>query len=123
MKTVWISGLAMLILGACALSPEQQAEREAAQRREAQNLQIFLAEQCNPNTAQLMRQYFTHHVDINDEQQRAFKLKYVEQLNDPTFQACYRLAWQNHIAQEQIQTMRNYYENRYWRHIYSPWFW
>lgn len=120
MKKLAVLGLAFLF-SACAITPEQQAKRAEMQRREAQNLQIFLAEQCNPATASLMRQYFAQGVNLEEASQRDFKLRYVEQVNDPMFQACYRLAWQNYVAQEQIQMMRHY-ERRYWPY-YSPWFW
>ena len=41
-----------LSLTACALTPEQQAARIAAQQRQQQALQVHLASQCDADTAQ-----------------------------------------------------------------------
>lgn len=105
----------VLTLCACAITPEQKAKREEERLREAQNFQVALAAQCNPETASLMRRYFDQGKleSLSTEEQQSFRLRYVEQVNDPMFQACYRLAQENYAAQERIRLMQHY-EDRYW---------
>ncbi len=101
---------ACTLLAACALTPEQQAAREAAQKQYQQQLQVQLAAQCNPATAAVMQEYFTSPPPADEKARQAFRLRYVEKVNDPMFQACYKMAWQNHIAQQQIREMQRYYD-------------
>ena len=116
-------------LTACATTPEQKAARAAAQKRYEQNLQIALAQQCDAETAELMRQQFElaeQPAAAVTAEQKAFRLKYVDKVADPMFQACYKMAWQNHIAQQRLQEMRRYYD---WEDYYHPfrrhpfWYW
>ena len=116
-------------LTACATTPEQKAARAAAQKRYEQNLQIALAQQCDAETAELMRQQFElaeQPAAAVTAEQKAFRLKYVDKVADPMFQVCYKMAWQNHIAQQQLQEMRRYYD---WEDYYHPfrrhpfWYW
>ncbi|QEY24128.1 hypothetical protein [Neisseria animalis] len=107
-------------LAACAITPEQQARRAAAQKHYEQSLQIALAGQCDPETANLMRQQFALAEQSSaeaTEAQQSFRLKYIDKINDPMFQACYKMAWQNHIAQQRLQEMRRYYD---WEDFYYP---
>ncbi|MBS5837150.1 MAG: hypothetical protein KIC74_10330, partial [Neisseria sp.] len=48
-------------------------------------------------------------------EQKAFRLKYIDKVSDPMFQACYKMAWQNYISQQQLQEARYYYN------YYDPW--
>lgn len=116
-------------LTACATTPEQKAARAAAQKLYEQNLQIALAQQCDAETAELMRQQFElaeQPAAAVTAEQKAFRLKYVDKVADPMFQACYKMAWQNHIAQQRLQEMRRYYD---WEDYYHPfrrhpfWYW
>ena len=116
---------AVVLLSACALTPEQQAEREAARIRARQNLQVGLAAQCDPETARLMRRQFDGDTGSGEKERQAFRLAYLDRVNDKMFQACYKMAWQNHISQQNLQEARYYY-NYYdpWGYtIYSPQFW
>ena len=94
-------------LTACATTPEQKAARAAAQKRYEQNLQISLAAQCDKATAELMRQQFEQadNPAPPTAKQKEFRLKYVDKVADPMFQACYKMAWQNYIAQRLATTM------------------
>lgn len=106
------------LLSACALTPEERAAQEAARKRAQQELQIQLAAQCNPETANLMRQQFSETEPANETEKQDFRLRYIEQINDPMFQACYKMAWQNHIAQQQLKQMERAYfwyeHNLFW---------
>lgn len=113
-----------VLLAACALTPEQQAKQQAAQIAYQQNLQIMLANQCDKETADLIAQKFRQ-PEIADEQARQdFRVKYIEKINDPMFQACYKMAWQNHISHEKLRQMRDYYDDWYaWRGFHRPFGW
>ena len=91
---------AAFCLTACALTPEQRAAREAEAKRREQLLQIRLAEQCDAETAPLMRQQL---------------------FGTPANEAaCYKMAWQNHLAQQELRYMQSYY---HWREpYYYPWY-
>ncbi|STZ77474.1 hypothetical protein [Bergeriella denitrificans] len=108
-------------LAACAITPEQQARREAAQQHYRQQLQTALAAQCDPATAELMRRQFAlaelPQAELSKEQQ-ALRLEYIDKINDPMFQACYKMAWQNHISQQRLQQIRRYYDD--WDDYFYP---
>ncbi|MDO5068769.1 hypothetical protein [Neisseria zoodegmatis] len=98
---------AALSLAACAVTPEQRAAREAAQRKYEQDLQVSLAAQCDKETAELMREQFDA-PPRSDKEQKAFRLRYVDKVADPMFQACYKMAWQNYIARQELERLRYY---------------
>ena len=113
-------------LTACATTPEQKAARAAAQKRYEQNLQISLAAQCDKATAELMRQQFEQadNPAPPTAKQKEFRLKYADKVADPMFQACYKMAWQNYIAQQQLREARYYYDDWGFYHpFYRPPFW
>ena len=45
----------LVLFTACAVTPEQKAQRAAAQQRQEQALQVALAAQCDRETAEMMR--------------------------------------------------------------------
>lgn len=98
-------------LTACALTPEEIAEREARRVRQEQALQVELAERCDPETAEVMYEQFNPPVSRSPKAQKKFEKRYVEKVNNPMFQACYKLAWQNYREQEAIRQIRDKYEN------------
>lgn len=114
-----------LMLSNCALTPEQQAERKAKQIRAEQDLQVQLAQQCDVETAELMYQQFNPPLSQTEQEEKAFKKHYAEKVNDPMFQACYKLAWQNYKAQVELEEMRWNYDREFmyrgWRYCYSCW--
>lgn len=107
-----------LLLTACAATPEQKAARAAAQKKQEQDLQVALAAQCDPQTAELMRRQFDHPDFATEQAKRDFRLRYIEKINDPMFQACYKMAWQNHTAQQRLRQIERYYD-RY--DAFYPW--
>ncbi|MEG9475933.1 hypothetical protein QMO40_06185 [Mannheimia bovis] len=116
------------ILTACALTPEQQAERRAKQVRAEQDLQVQLAKQCDVEAAELMHQQFNPPLSQTEKEEAAFKKRYAEKVNDPMFQACYKMAWQNYKSQLELEEMRwNYEREMYWggwdswRYCYYCW--
>ncbi|MDO5059797.1 MAG: hypothetical protein Q4D82_07620 [Neisseria sp.] len=107
----FFSAVAALVLSACALTPEQQAAREAAARAEHQRLQVALAAQCSPEAAALMRRQFDGDTGADEQSRQAFRLAYAEKIGEPMFQACYRMAWQSYTAQQRA----DYLEYLRWR--------
>lgn len=106
MKRLLIA-ICLASLTACALTPEQHAAREAKRVRAEQALQIALAKQCDVETADLMYQQFNPPLTVrNDKAQKAFEQRYAEKVNNPMFQACYKLAWQNYKNQEEIRRLQ-----------------
>lgn len=104
---------AVLGLSACALTPEQRIEQERQQKLYEQRLQVNLASQCDKETASLMQQQFEQNTGNTDAEKQAFKLRYVDKVADPMFQACYKLAWQNYEAQQRLRNMRYWYDDWY----------
>ncbi|MCF7521530.1 hypothetical protein L4G92_05650 [Neisseria sp. ZJ106] len=111
---------AALLLAACAATPEQLAQRAATQKRYEQNLQLALAAQCDQETALLMRRQFelSEQAAPLSETDQAFRLRYIDKTNDPLFKACYQMAWQNYISQQQLREIR--YRRDYWDDYYYP---
>ncbi|MDO4227905.1 hypothetical protein [Neisseria sp.] len=114
---IFIALSAALLLAACAVTPEQRAAREAAQKKREQDLQVALAAQCDKETAQLMRQQFELSANPDAPVQKSFRLRYVDKVSDPMFQACYKMAWQNYLARQELERMR-YYDD--WDDFYYP---
>ncbi|HGO5853718.1 TPA: hypothetical protein ACK3JH_000570 [Mannheimia haemolytica] len=114
-----------VLLTACALTPQQQAERRAKQLRAEQELQVQLAKQCDVQTAELIFQQFNPPLSQTAKEEAEFKKRYAEKVNDPMFQACYKLAWENYKSQVELEEMRwNYDRDRYWggwRYCYYCW--
>ena len=98
----WMGFLAVL-LAACALTPEQRAEQQAQQYRQQQALAVALAAQCDAETAALMRQQAADPDFFTAEATAAAAQNYRQKISEPLFQSCYRLAWQNHLNQMQLQ--------------------
>ncbi|AHG79908.1 hypothetical protein X875_12900 [Mannheimia varigena USDA-ARS-USMARC-1388] len=113
------------ILTACTLTPGQQAERRAKQVRAEQDLQVQLAKQCDVEAAELMHQQFNPPLSQTKKEEAVFKKRYAEKVNDPMFQACYKMAWQNYKSQLEIEEIRWNYErdHRYrgWHYCYYCW--
>ena len=121
---------AVLLLNACALTPEQKAQRAERQKRAEQALQVQLAEQCDADTAALMREQFEQRSYPSLKAKQDFQLRYVEKINDKMFQACYKMAWQNYISQQRLRDMQLralYYDDDDlwgWHHPFlRPWGW
>lgn len=110
--------LPILTLTACALTPEQQAARQAAQQKREQQLQIALAQQCDPEAAQLIQQSFQQPNGISSASDKTLRLRYLDKVSNPVFQACYKLAWQNYIAQQKLHRLHNYYDR--WEDSFYP---
>ncbi len=107
----------ILLLTACAVTPEQKARRAAEQRRQEQALQVALAAQCDRPTAEMMRRQFDGDTGADEKERQTFRLAYIDKTNDKMFRACYRLAWENHINQrrlEQAERMRDFHDDWYW---------
>lgn len=110
MKQGFCVGLMALVLSACALTPEQQLAREHQRKLFEQNLQISLAAQCDAATAEIMKQHFQQPLHWGEDEKKAFELKYIAKVSEPMFQACYKMAWQNHVSQQRLRQMHDWYE-------------
>ncbi|MDK4681122.1 hypothetical protein [Kingella negevensis] len=125
MKHALILATAAMLLSACALTPEEQAKRAVEQKRYEQDLQVSLAAQCDKDTAALIRQQFDQPEFASEREKQDFRLRYVEKVNDPMFQSCYKMAWQNYSAQRRLRQMENYYDDWGWRRFpfHHPFWW
>lgn len=123
MKYYAIAGAALL-LAACAATPEQRAAYEAQQRERAQALQVALAKQCDPETAELMGRQFIGDTGQSETEKQNFRLAYIDKVNDKLFQSCYRMAWQSYTAQQRLEEAlrwQDYYDD--WWYGPRPWGW
>ena len=113
----------LLLTAACALTPEQQAQREATRQKREQALQVQLAAQCDKDTAELMRRQFEQPQFADEKERRTFRTRYLDKVSDPMFQACYKLAWENHIAQQRLRRIERYYDryDDFYPPFYRPW--
>lgn len=104
----------------CALTPEQQAQQEARRVKAAQDLQVTLAKQCDAETANLMYEQFNPPLSQTAKEEAVFKKRYMQKVNDPMFQACYKMALENYKAQTALEEMRYryYYDDR---PFFGPW--
>lgn len=113
------------LLSACALTPEQKAAQDAKRIRAEQALQVHLAKQCDVETAELLEQQFNPPLSQTEKQKQAFEQRYTEKVNNPMFQACYKMALENYKTQEELDYMRMRYRMESfpwgWRHCYSCW--
>lgn len=117
---------AVLLLGACAATPEQRAAAERMRIQREQSLQVELAAQCDPETAALIKRRFdlAGQPPLPEAENKKFRLKYADKVSDPVFQACYKMAWQNYISREQLREMRRYRYYDDWGYpFYRPPFW
>lgn len=108
-KSVWLC--ASIVLSGCSLTPEQQAEREHKRVKAEQNLQIRLAKQCDAETAELIETKFNPPLSRTEEEKKVFEKRYLDKVENPVFQACYKLALENYKAQQEIEYLRYHYEN------------
>ena len=122
--------LLALMLTACALTPEQQAARAAAQQRAQQALQVHLASQCDADTAALMREQYEQRSYPSEQAKRDFEQRYQAKINNTMFQACYKMAWQNYLAQRRLERIEMFYDDDDWffprpfyRSPFRPIFW
>lgn len=109
-RTLFVASLAVSLAG-CALTPEQKAAREAKRVRAEQALQVQLAKQCDSDTAELIHQQFNPPLSQTEQERTAFEQRYAEKVNNPMFQACYKLALQNYKAQQEIEFLQRHYDD------------
>lgn len=121
---------AVLLMTACATSPEEQARREAERQKAQRALEIDLARQCDPQVADLMQQIDSlkeQGENANAEQFSELNQQYKEKINEPLFYNCYKLAWENYINQRRLEAAErraDYYEHDawLWGHWHDPFY-
>lgn len=106
--------LLALTLTACALTPEQQAARAVAQQRAQQALQVHLASQCDADTAALMREQYEQRHYHSEQAKRDFEQRYQAKIGNAMFQACYKMAWQNYLAQRRLERIEMFCDDDDW---------
>ena len=95
---------------ACATSPEEQARREAERQKAQRTLEINLANQCDPQVADLMKQIDNikeQGEETNNEQFSQLNQQYKEKINEPLFYNCYKLAWENYLNQRRLEALNS----------------
>ncbi len=105
--------LTAFILAACA-TPEQKAARAAAEKAAQQKLQLDLAAQCDPRTAELMQVQMQNPAFFSDPANAKIAQEYMQKVNLPIFQSCYKLAWNNYINQVKLEQARSWAMQRRW---------
>lgn len=110
--------LTLFSLSGCTLTPEQQAARETKRIQAQQLQQIKLAKQCDVDTARVMEEYFYSKKALDAQSQIEFEKRYLEKVNHPIFQACYKLALENEKAQRALDEMRYEYWDRPYRYAF-----
>lgn len=105
--------LTAFILAACA-TPEQKAARAAAEKTAQQKLQLDLAAQCDPRTAELMQAQMQNPAFFSDPANAKIAQEYMQKVNLPIFQSCYKLAWNNYINQVKLEQARSWAMQRRW---------
>lgn len=103
-KTLIFIALSGLI-SACALTPQQKAEQAKEMAEKRLQLQVSLAQQCDPTAAKLMAQLPTTG-NMSTAQKAAFDKNYEARVNSPVFQSCYNMAWKSYQEQNQLNMER-----------------
>jgi len=73
-----------------------------------------------------MRRQFDGDTGSGEKERQAFRLAYLDRVNDKMFQACYKMAWQSYAAQVELEDMRRYrYYDDWWYgpRPWGPWWW
>lgn len=102
-KSIAVITLSVALSGCLALSPAQQAERQARYAESLRQLQISLAHQCDPVAADLMQRQPEVKTFGSAADQKAFDAQYQERVENPVFQACYKLALQTYRQQQALE--------------------
>ncbi|MDO5687313.1 MAG: hypothetical protein Q4G42_08045 [Neisseria sp.] len=97
--------LLLLTLCACALTPEQQAARAAAEARQQRALEIHLTAQCDTRAADLMQQADSAQAVGDTAALEKIMSDYRRQIDHPQFRNCHRLAWENYYHQRRIDAL------------------
>lgn len=100
-RFLWL--LLPLWLGACALSPEQQAARLAAQADAQRQLELALAARCDGETARLMALQQQQWAGASDADRAA----YAERVANPVFQSCLQMARDNYRYEQQLRELED----------------
>lgn len=103
LKALAAIALAATLSGCLALSPAQQAERQARYAESLRLLQVSLARQCDPIAADLMKRQPEVKTFGSPAEQQAFDVQYQERVDNPVFQACYKLAMQTYRQQQALE--------------------
>ena len=90
-----------VFLAACAMTPEQKAERAQEKAKKRLALQVQMAQQCDPVAAKLMSQLPTIS-QLPPAQRTQFDQQYEARVNNPTFQSCYNMAFKAYNEQQQL---------------------
>lgn len=125
MKNVFLFIALAGTISGCALTPQQKAEQARERAEKRLELQVSLAEQCDPTAARLMAQLPTTG-NMPAAQKAAFDKSYEAKVNSPVFQSCYNMAWKSYQEQNQLNLERQENmelqldgENPFWNEPFS----
>ena len=121
-KSLFLLSL-LWFLASCALSPEEQAARQAEQEKAQRLLEIQLAGQCNPEVAETMRSLDAARKAQNDEEVQRLSEVFQQQVSEPLFHNCYRIAWENYLAQRKLAQIEQHERLHYSLYMSNSWHW
>jgi len=67
------------------------------------------AQECDADTAALMREQYEQRSYPSAQVKRDFEQRYQAKINNTMFQACYKMAWQNYLAQRRVESIETIY--------------
>lgn len=107
MNILKVSSLVLTIglLCSCTLTAAEQAAQARERAEQLLDTQIALARECDPQAAALMAQLPTVN-NLSPAEKKEFEANYNAHINNPTFQACYNLAWKSYKEQNQLEIAR-----------------
>lgn len=94
--------LALGVVTACAVTPAEKAAEAKARAEQMLATQVSLASQCSPQAANLMQE-MPQANSLSPSEKKIFEAKYVSAVNNPVFQACYKMAWENYREENAMQ--------------------
>ncbi len=106
LKNKWLKLTTLLlacgVVAACAVTPAEKAAEAKARAEQMLQTQVSLASQCSPQAAELMQE-MPQANSLSSAEKRVFEAKYVSAVNNPVFQACYKMAWENYREENAMQ--------------------
>ena len=108
-KSLYLT-IACIISTSCAMSPQQKAERAQKKAQKRLELQVSMAQQCDPVAAKLMQQ-LPNISQLSADQRSKFDQQYQARVNNPTFQSCYNMAFKAYNEQKQLEMQNMEWES------------
>lgn len=94
--------LAVGVVAACAVTPAEKSAEAKARAEQMLQTQVSLASQCSPQAASLMQE-MPQANSLSPAEKKVFEAKYLSAVNNPVFQACYKMAWEDYREENAMQ--------------------